>query len=52
MRSSWQRCSKSNSNNHNEKDLVTKFVNGLNGVKSVGNRMTIEWSESQTKETE
>jgi len=25
-----------------EKDLVTKLVNDINGVKSVNNRMTIE----------
>ncbi len=33
-----------------EKDLVTKLVNDVNGVKGVTNRMIIEYSESKTKE--
>ena len=35
--------------NATEKDLATKFVNDVNGVKRVEIRMTIELSESKTK---
>jgi hypothetical protein len=34
-----------------ELNLATKFANGVNGVKSVKYRMSIESSESKTEET-